>query len=256
MEKNRDDAELKDFEKAVNEAAYALTKTNPALLTNRKELLFEAQKTARESYHFKKGFSRSVSAESQNKENPESKQSKTFKEERAMRLKELHEKISETKNMISYKMLRREKCAAVREWKTCETLSTEISKLLSQKGQLEREVLLLNKKEKKSHWYEKRKSTETSANKEKRAKTATSTATTSKQGKETTVDIRSALRIEKKALAPMSSVSSVVVTETTKATTATSQNVVLSGECSQGCSVTSKVQIDSGNATMEATSDL
>lgn len=43
--------------------------------------MIEAQKTARESYNFKKGFSRSISAENQKREKPESKQSKTIKEE-------------------------------------------------------------------------------------------------------------------------------------------------------------------------------
>lgn len=47
---------------------------------------------------------------------------------------ELIEKIKEIKNMIRYKILRRDKCVFVKEWKVCETLSDKIKKLLLEKG--------------------------------------------------------------------------------------------------------------------------
>ena len=81
---------------------------------------------------------------------------------------ELTEKIKETKNMIRYKTLR-DKCSAVKEWKACETLSGEIGKLLSEKGQLEKELALLERKQKKSQWHEKRASSETTSNEKKKA---------------------------------------------------------------------------------------
>lgn len=61
----------------------------------------------------------------------------------------MHEKISE-KELISFKTLRRDKCTSVKDSKMCETFS-KISKMLSQKGQLEREVTARQKKENLSH---------------------------------------------------------------------------------------------------------
>lgn len=129
----------------------------------------QAQTRVQDTYTFKKGFFRSVSADNnRQKETKECKKEKTFKEERAIRHMELTEKIKETKNMIRYKTLRRDKCSAVKEWKACETLSGEIGKLLSEKGQLERELALLERKQKKSQWYEKRASSETTSNEKKK----------------------------------------------------------------------------------------
>ena len=97
--------------------------------------------------------------------------------QRAIRHMELTEKIKETKNMIRYKTLRRDKCASAKEWKACETLSDEIKKLLSEKGQLERDLVLLVRKQKKNQWWEMTGSSETTSKK----KTANSSETTSKK---------------------------------------------------------------------------
>lgn len=200
--KDKYDVTLTQYQKAINEAAYNIAKANPVILVNRKELMTQAQKIVRESYSFKKGFSRSKFADNHTKENTEVKKNKTFKEERALKLNELKEKMSEVKKMISFKTLRRDKCASVKEWKTCETLSGDISKLLSEKSQLEREVLLLERKEKKSKWYQKRRSSESSTKISKKVKssavtTSTSTITTSTPGKGSAVDITNAFSIRK-----------------------------------------------------------
>ena len=57
---HRKDAQLSNWQKAVNASAYEAAKTNPDLLNDRGTLKFEAQKKAREGYIFqKKGGSRS-----------------------------------------------------------------------------------------------------------------------------------------------------------------------------------------------------
>lgn len=121
----------------------------------------KAQAKVREDgyFVFKKGFSRSLSANG--KPNPEPKRKKQFKEERIVRMKEVNDNISEIKKMIVYKEQRRNKCVTTKEWHTCETISTEIRKLVSEKSELERERLLLARKEKKADWYQKRKASET-----------------------------------------------------------------------------------------------
>lgn len=141
----------------------------------------QAQAQVQKTYTFKKGYSRSASADNnQQKKTETCKQKETFKEERAIRHMELTEKIKETKNMIRYKTLRQDKCASAKEWKTCETLSDEIKKLLSEKGQLEIELVLLERKQKKIQWWEKTGSFETTS---KKKKTANSSETTSKKKK-------------------------------------------------------------------------
>ena len=70
-------------------------------------------------------------------------------------------------------------------------LSDEIKKLLSEKGQLERELVLLELKQKKNQWWEKTGSSETTS---KKKKTANSSETTSKKKKLSSQnDIRNAL---------------------------------------------------------------
>lgn len=190
----------------------------------------QAQTRVQDTYTFKKGFSRSVSADNnRQKETKECKKEKTFKEERAIRHMELTEKIKETKNMIRYKTLRRDKCSAVKEWKACETLSGEIGKLLSEKGQLERELALLERKQKKSQWYEKRASSETTSNETKKSKSSTSSATTNKNAKQSSVDIRSAFGINTEisgsTTSPVVETAAVAITATTS-----SQGCVVSSE--------------------------
>ncbi|XP_068739378.1 uncharacterized protein PF3D7_1120000-like [Montipora capricornis] len=159
--KDKPDANLTEYQRAVNDVSYQIVQNNQVLLVDRRELMKQAQAQVQKTYTFKKGYSRSASADNnQQKKTETCKQEKTFKEERAIRHMELTEKIKETKNMIRYKTLRRDKCASAKEWKACEMLSDEIKKLLSEKGQLERELVLLVRKQKKNQWWEKTGSSE------------------------------------------------------------------------------------------------
>lgn len=170
--RNKSTDNLTLYQREVNEAAYEIVKKNASLLANRKELMDQAQTTVRSSYAFKKGFSRSTSVDNKQSEGKKRKHEKTFKEDRAIRRIELTEKIKETKNMIRFKTLRRDKCSAVKEWKVCEKLSAEIAKLLSEKGQLERELALIERKEQKSKWHEQRKASGKNAEKGKSLESA------------------------------------------------------------------------------------
>jgi hypothetical protein len=154
---------ITEYQKAVNDSSFVLAKENPALLADRKELMSKAQAKVREdgNFVFKKGFSRSISATSDGKTNSSAKRKKHFQEERSIRMKEMNNSISEIEKMIVYKEQRRNKCITTKEWNTCEAISTEIRKLMSEKGELERERLLLCRKEKKAQWYQKRKTSET-----------------------------------------------------------------------------------------------
>jgi hypothetical protein len=253
--KNKDGSNLKEYEKAVNKASYDIVKANPAILVKRKELMTQAQANVRDTYHFKKGFSRSKVSDPASKEvHTEPKKVKTFKEERDIKMKELRDQLSEIKKMVSFKMSRRDKCASVKEWKTCETISTEIRKLLSQKGEIERELLILERKENKSQWYSKRKALEIDENKEERVKKPKSTSTTTTQDKGSTVDIRSAFRIEKDGSDTSKVVMSTVETATTKAIASATQSLVVSSVVSSEC-ITSKVQIECDGATKRKCDD-
>lgn len=122
-----------------------------------------AQTHVRDTYTFKKGFSRSVSADTNcQKETKECKKREDIQRGKGHQAYGVDRKIKETKNRVRYKTLRRDKCSSVKEWKACEALSGEIGKLLSEKDQLERELALLERKQK-SKWYmyEKRASSET-----------------------------------------------------------------------------------------------
>lgn len=85
----RKDAQLTNWQKAVNDSAYEVAKGNPDLLYDRGTLKLEAEKKARKSYIFqKKGGSRSKSKEMTGSQ-PPMKRAKISQEERGNRILEI-----------------------------------------------------------------------------------------------------------------------------------------------------------------------
>ncbi|XP_065907720.1 uncharacterized protein [Dysidea avara] len=122
---------------------------------NRQKLLDAARSKVNSSYSFKKGKSRS------NKycgavESTATKQPRLTFDARVERMKRLEEDIQNLKERISYKEKRRQMAENVKNYKACDDITEEIASLSKQKRELENELLVLQKKTKRSMSYHSR----------------------------------------------------------------------------------------------------
>ena len=125
------------------------------------------------TYTFKKGYSRSSNSSNSDSETPppKLKRAKRDSEERKKEVDNLTSLIENVKSHLQIKQKRLEKAKSVKHFKQCDQLTLEIRTLLkkntSEKSDHERQLTAIQKKEAKSLWYHKRKSSK----KEKKPKT-------------------------------------------------------------------------------------
>ena len=127
----------------------------------------------RSTYTFKKGYSRSSNSSNSDSETPppKLKRAKRDSEERKKEVDNLTSLIENVKSHLQIKQKRLEKAKSVKHFKQCDQLTLEIRTLLkkntSEKSDHERQLTAIQKKEAKSLWYHKTKSSK----KEKKPKT-------------------------------------------------------------------------------------
>ena len=137
------------------------------------ELYDKARETVRSTYTFKKGYSRSSNSSNSDSETPppKLKRAKRDSEERKKEVDNLTSLIENVKSHLQIKQKRLEKAKSVKHFKQCDQLTLEIRTLLkkntSEKSDHERQLTAIQKKEAKSLWYHKTKSSK----KEKKPKT-------------------------------------------------------------------------------------
>lgn len=125
------------------------------------------------TYTFKKGYSRSSNSSNSDSETPppKLKRAKRDSEERKKEVDNLTSLIENVKSHLQIKQKRLEKAKSVKHFKQCDQLTLEIRTLLkkntSEKSDHERQLTAIQKKEAKSLWYHKTKSSK----KEKKPKT-------------------------------------------------------------------------------------
>ena len=123
----------------------------------------------RSTYTFKKRYSRSSTSSNSDGETPppKLKRAKRDNEERKKEVDNLTSLIENVKSHLQIKQKRLEKAKSVKDFKQCDQLTLEIRTLLKEKSDHERQLTAIQKKEAKSLWYHKRKSSK----KEKKPKT-------------------------------------------------------------------------------------
>lgn len=111
---------------------------------------------------FKKGYSRSNSSASSNSDSdhppPKLKRAKRNSEERVKETNDLTSLLENVKSHLQIKQKRLEKAKSVQDFKLCDQLTLEIRKLLKEKSDHERQITAIQRKEAKSLWYHKTKS--------------------------------------------------------------------------------------------------
>ena len=116
------------------------------------------------TYTFKKGYSRSSNSSNSDSETPppKLKRAKRDSEERKKEVDNLTSLIENVKSHLQIKQKRLEKAKSVKHFKQCDQLTLEIRTLLkkntSEKSDHERQLTAIQKKEAKSLWYHKTKS--------------------------------------------------------------------------------------------------
>ena len=146
---------LSDYQQCVNDAALKLCQKNPTVIRNRAELLRLAREEVHESgYMYKKSKSRSKRF-GISETTP--KRPKSDREFRVRQMKELEEDLEGLNKRITIKETRCEAGAASKNFKLCDQLADEIASLKQQRREKEAESRVLERKEKKSKWYLKKK---------------------------------------------------------------------------------------------------
>ena len=123
----------------------------------------------RSTYTFKRGYSRSSNSSNSDSETPppKLKRAKRDSEERKKEVDNLTSLIENVKSHLQIKQKRLEKAKSVKDFKQYDQLTLEIRTLLKEKSDHERQLTTIQKKEAKSLWYHKTKSSK----KEKKPKT-------------------------------------------------------------------------------------
>ena len=145
---------LKPYFKRINEAAGDICVRNPAILFgNKGDLLEMARKLVHDDgYQYKKKRSRSKSFGSVTDFVP--KRPKVNKELRTERITHINEEVQMLNTQISFKEKRVDMGIAQKNFKLCDQLSDEISNLQQKRRELQAELKVLAKKEKRADTYQ------------------------------------------------------------------------------------------------------
>ena len=125
------------------------------------------EKVKEDGYQFKKGYSRSNSSSSGSEASSEKrvKRKHTNAEERQKAISNIKTLLESTDDHIRIKKLRIEKLKACSDYRQCDSITNEVTRLLKQKQEYESQLAVLQRKESQSKWHKKKskKSTESKA---------------------------------------------------------------------------------------------
>ena len=147
-------ANLTQWQNAVNDCAFELAKSDSNLLYNRGLLKTKAEEKARAIYIFKKKTgSRSTKIPCAS----EPKRRKLSKEDRAHEIYSVSTEIEMVVKHINIKQQMISKATLVKDFQLCDKEQKELRELVQKKVKLEKMLKKLQKKEAKGRWYEKSK---------------------------------------------------------------------------------------------------
>lgn len=155
---------LSAYHEKINNAAGDLCVRNPSLLSDKGERLLQARILVDQSgYQYKKGKSRSkVFGEA---EIP-AKRPKLDKNLRVERITQIQEEVGTINQQITFKEKRIESAVEIKNFKLCDNLSEEIHELQKRRQELNNELKLMQKKDKKARWYQTKKQIQSSSDSE------------------------------------------------------------------------------------------
>ena len=134
----------------MNNVAVELCLDEPDLLSSRQTLIQRARAKVNSTYHFKKGKSRSVQAQS----NPQPpKRPKTSETLRSKHIGDLKEDLKDLCDQLVFKEKRREQATMSRNYKVCDQLTEEMSVIKKKKRTCEQELHLWERKQQQANWY-------------------------------------------------------------------------------------------------------
>ena len=147
---------LSNYQKQINEAAGEIALRDPSILSSKKGRLLEAAKEEvyLSGYAFKKGRSRSKRF-STDSSSDSSKRTNLNKDIRECRIRNVNEEITDLTKRISFKEKRVTVASNMKQYRTCDELTGEISELKSKRRELEAELKELQKKDKRAKTYQK-----------------------------------------------------------------------------------------------------
>ena len=135
----------------MNEASLQICLANPAILSDRQELLVACRKRVHDDgYSYKRGKSRSKRLGDTTESTP--KRKKVSEEYRLRRIDAVQESIQGLTDRIGYKEKRRDAANNMRNYKECDQLTEEISTLKVERRQCETELTELKRKQEKSKY--------------------------------------------------------------------------------------------------------
>ena len=129
------------------------------------ELFQQARNRVRdEGYKYKKGFYRSSqgssgSSSEEKQSDMERHRKNVMAEERRQAIATNQALLKSTEDQIRLKQLRINKLKTINDYKKCVEVSTELRELLKEKGRIESQLAVFQRKEGKSQWYQKKKAT-------------------------------------------------------------------------------------------------
>ena len=146
---------LTDYQKQINDAAGDIAVRDPSILARKKSELMEAAKDEvyASGYKFKKGRSRSKRFLSSSSSNTPKRQNLN-KDIRESRINDIKEEIEDINRRISFKEKRVSAAENMKNYKTCDEITGEISELKTKRHELESELKELQKKDKRARKYE------------------------------------------------------------------------------------------------------
>jgi hypothetical protein len=146
---------LSNYQKQINKAAGDIAVQDPSILARMKSELLNAAKDEvyASGYNFKKGHSRAKRFSSGSAPNAPKRQNLS-KDIRENRIGDIKEEIIDLNSRISFKEKRVTAAENMKNYKTCDELTGEISELKTKRRELEAELKLLEQKDKRAKHYQ------------------------------------------------------------------------------------------------------
>ena len=149
--------QLNFYQEQINKAAGDICLKNPGLLRQRGKLLEMCRKYIDEGGYQYKKRSRSKYFGTESSGEHTSKRPKYDKDMRVERMREIEEELKTLNQHINIKQKRVDQKVTERKFDVCDLITLEIEELQRKRRELESERRILQKKEKKAKWYQRKK---------------------------------------------------------------------------------------------------
>lgn len=167
---------LTAYQEKMNTVAGDFCVRDPLLLTRKGELLELSRKKLHETYMYAKGKSRSTKLNPACREKDHPARIKIERQERQLRIETLNEQIRDSNKHITIKERRMEQAQTVQNFKLCDQLAEEVTKLKGKRHEAHSALRVLERKEKRSNQYQCKKTRKSQADQQHSVSTESSPA--------------------------------------------------------------------------------